>query len=433
MSSYIFMIYKILEKYLFNNNKFHKIFFYSIYTQATGTHIPQVFFLGGILTIYILNIGGSNFDIGLSNMVFHSSIIFSYTIFPLIQNYRINNLMNYSSILSLVFFTFFFLIFNFSSSLNLNALLIIIFISTILFRTSDNIYGISRITYVYDNIPKHLHGRYFGSMRLIISMIVITISLMSGYVLSDNPSLSNYNSLIVIYILIFLFRIYFSFKLPIINKFNLSNKFLLSNYLIPLKNQQFRNYLFHDVFVVSIYTILNPFFIPFLIKDLNFPSSLAIYSFSCLQIGNIISLLKWGKIVDLLGNAKTTKYSMYIIFLSYVLIYFLPNYREYNYYSFIASMVAFLILGIGLSGLNISFTVRFLDKIKKDSRLNFLNVGIMISHSIRAIWPLLVGIILSLKFDIYEIKFDVNVSLLIILILAHLIICIIYFKRIFKE
>ena len=211
------MIHNILDKYLLKTNKFHKIFFYSIYTQATGTHIPQVFFLGGILTIYILNIGGSNFDIGLSNMVFHSSIIISYSIFPLIQNYRINNLMNNFSILSLVFFTFFYLIINFSSSLNLNAILLIIFISTILFRTSDNIYGISRITYVYDNIPKHLHGRYFGSMRLIISMIVISISLLSGYVLSDNPTKSNFNNLILIYILIFLFRIYFSFKLPIIN------------------------------------------------------------------------------------------------------------------------------------------------------------------------------------------------------------------------
>ena len=427
------MIYNILEKYILKTNKFHKIFFYSIYTQATGTHIPQVFFLGGILTIYILNIGGSNFDIGLSNMVFHSSIIISYSIFPLIQNYRINTLMNNFSILSLVFFTFFYLIINFTFSLNLNTILLIIFISTILFRTSDNIYGISRITYVYDNIPKHLHGRYFGSMRLIISMIVISISLLSGYVLSDNPTKSNFNNLILIYILIFLFRIYFSFKLPIINKFNLSNKFLLSNYLIPLKNQQFRNYLFHDVFVVSIYTILNPFFIPFLIKDLNFPSSLAIYSFSCLQIGNIISLLKWGKIVDLLGNAKTTKYSMYIIFLSYSLIYFLPNFNEYNYFSFISSIVAFLILGIGLSGLNISYTVRFLDKIKKDSRLNFLNVGIMISHSIRAIWPLLVGIVLSLNFVIFDINVDINFKLIILFILVHLLFCLIYFKRIFKD
>ena len=427
------MIYNILEKYFLKTNKFHKIFFYSIYTQATGTHIPQVFFLGGILTIYILNIGGSNFDIGLSNMVFHSSIIISYSIFPLIQNYRINTLMNNFSILSLVFFTFFYLIINFSSSLNLNAILLIIFISTILFRTSDNIYGISRITYVYDNIPKHLHGRYFGSMRLIISMIVISISLLSGYVLSDNPTKSNFNNLILIYILIFLFRIYFSFKLPIINKFNLNNNFLLSNYLIPLKNQQFRNFLFHDIFIISIYTIVNPFFIPFLIKDLNFPSSLAIYSFSCLQIGNIISLLKWGKIVDRLGNAKTTKYSMYIIFLSYTLIYFLPNFNEYNYYSFISSMVAFLILGIGLSGLNISYTVRFLDKIKKDSRLNFLNVGIMISESIRAIWPLLVGIVLSLNFVIFDINIDINFTLIILFILVHLLICLIYFKRIFKD
>ena len=427
------MIYNILEKYFLKTNKFHKIFFYSIYTQATGTHIPQVFFLGGILTIYILNIGGSNFDIGLSNMVFHSSIIISYSIFPLIQNYRINTLMNNFSILSLVFFTFFYLIINFSSSLNLNAILLIIFISTILFRTSDNIYGISRITYVYDNIPKHLHGRYFGSMRLIISMIVISISLLSGYVLSDNPTKSNFNNLILIYILIFLFRIYFSFKLPIINKFNLNNKFLLSNYLFPLKNQQFRNFLFHDIFIISIYTIVNPFFIPFLIKDLNFPSSLAIYSFSCLQIGNIISLLKWGKIVDRLGNAKTTKYSMYIIFLSYTLIYFLPNFNEYNYYSFISSMVAFLILGIGLSGLNISYTVRFLDKIKKDSRLNFLNVGIMISESIRAIWPLLVGIVLSLNFVIFDINIDINFTLIILFILVHLLICLIYFKRIFKD
>ena len=427
------MIYNILDKYLLKTNKFHKIFFYSIYTQATGTHIPQVFFLGGILTIYILNIGGSNFDIGLSNMVFHSSIIISYSIFPLIQKYRINTLMNNFSILSLVFFTFFYLIINFSSSLNLNAILLIIFISTILFRTSDNIYGISRITYVYDNIPKHLHGRYFGSMRLIISMIVISISILSGYVLSDNPTKSNFNNLILIYILIFLFRIYFSFKLPIINKFNLNNKFLLSNYLFPLKNQQFRNFLFHDIFIISIYTIVNPFFIPFLIKDLNFPSSLAIYSFSCLQIGNIISLLKWGKIVDRLGNAKTTKYSMYIIFLSYILIYFLPNFNEYNYYSFISSMVAFLILGIGLSGLNISYTVRFLDKIKKDSRLNFLNVGIMISESIRAIWPLLVGIVLSLNFVIFDINIDINFTLIILFILVHLLICLIYFKRIFKD
>ena len=427
------MIYNILEKYFLKTNKFHKIFFYSIYTQATGTHIPQVFFLGGILTIYILNIGGSNFDIGLSNMVFHSSIIISYSIFPLIQNYRINTLMNNFSILSLVFFTFFYLIINFSSSLNLNAILLIIFILTILFRTSDNIYGISRITYVYDNIPKHLHGRYFGSMRLIISMIVISISLLSGYVLSDNPTKSNFNNLILIYILIFLFRIYFSFKLPIINKFNLNNKFLLSNYLFPLKNQQFRNFLFHDIFIISIYTIVNPFFIPFLIKDLNFPSSLAIYSFSCLQIGNIISLLKWGKIVDRLGNAKTTKYSMYIIFLSYALIYFLPNFNEYNYFSFISSMVAFLILGIGLSGLNISYTVRFLDKIKKDSRLNFLNVGIMISHSIRAIWPLLVGIVLSLNFVIFDINIDINFTLIILFILVHLLFCLIYFKRIFKD
>ena len=427
------MINNILKIYFIKNNKFHKIFFYSIYTQATGTHIPQVFFLGGILTIYILNIGGSNFDIGLSNMVFHSSIIISYSIFPLIQNYRINTLMNNFSILSLVFFTFFYLIINFSSSLNLNTILLIIFISTILFRTSDNIYGISRITYVYDNIPKHLHGRYFGSMRLIISMIVISISLLSGYVLSDNPTKSNFNNLILIYILIFLFRIYFSFKLPIINKFNLNNKFLLSNYLIPLKNQQFRNFLFHDIFIISIYTIVNPFFIPFLIKDLNFPSSLAIYSFSCLQIGNIISLLKWGKIVDRLGNAKTTKYSMYIIFLSYALIYFLPNFNEYNYFSFISSMVAFLILGIGLSGLNISYTVRFLDKIKKDSRLNFLNVGIMISHSIRAIWPLLVGIVLSLNFVIFDINIDIKFTLIILFILVHLLFCLIYFKRIFKD
>ena len=427
------MIYNKLNKYFLKTNKFHKIFFYSIYTQATGTHIPQVFFLGGILTIYILNIGGSNFDIGLSNMVFHSSIIISYSIFPLIQNYRINTLMNNFSILSLVFFTFFYLIINFSSSLNLNAILLIIFISTILFRTSDNIYGISRITYVYDNIPKHLHGRYFGSMRLIISMIVISISLLSGYVLSDNPTKSNFNNLILIYIFIFLFRIYFSFKLPILNKFNLNNKFLLSNYLFPLKNQQFRNFLFHDIFIISIYTIVNPFFIPFLIKDLNFPSSLAIYSFSCLQIGNIISLLKWGKIVDRLGNAKTTKYSMYIIFLSYSLIYFLPNFNEYNYYSFISSMVAFLILGIGLSGLNISYTVRFLDKIKKDSRLNFLNVGIMISESIRAIWPLLVGIVLSLNFVIFDINIDINFTLIILFILVHLLICLIYFKRIFKD
>ena len=427
------MIYNILDKYILKPNKFHKIFFYSIYTQATGTHIPQVFFLGGILTIYILNIGGSNFDIGLSNMVFHSSIIISYSIFPLIQNYRINTLMNNFSILSLVFFTFFYLIINFSSSLNLNAILLIIFILTILFRTSDNIYGISRITYVYDNIPKHLHGRYFGSMRLIISMIVISISLLSGYVLSDNPTKSNFNNLILIYILIFLFRIYFSFKLPIINKFNLNKKFLLSNYLIPLKNQQFRNFLFHDIFIISIYTIVNPFFIPFLIEDLNFPSSLAIYSFSCLQIGNIISLLKWGKIVDRLGNAKTTKYSMYIIFLSYTLIYFLPNFNEYNYFSFISSIVAFLILGIGLSGLNISYTVRFLDKIKKDSRLNFLNVGILISHSIRAIWPLLVGIVLSLNFIIFDINININFTLIILFILVHLLICLIYFKRIFKD
>ena len=427
------MINNKLKKYFIKNTKFHKIFFYSIYTQATGTHIPQVFFLGGILTIYILNIGGSNFDIGLSNMVFHSSIIISYSIFPLIQNYRINTLMNNFSILSLVFFTFFYLIINFSSSLNLNTILLIIFISTILFRTSDNIYGISRITYVYDNIPKHLHGRYFGSMRLIISMIVISISLLSGYVLSDNPTKSNFNNLILIYILIFLFRIYFSFKLPIINKFNLNKKFLLSNYLIPLKNQQFRNFLFHDIFIISIYTIVNPFFIPFLIEDLNFPSSLAIYSFSCLQIGNIISLLKWGKIVDRLGNAKTTKYSMYIIFLSYTLIYFLPNFNEYNYFSFISSIVAFLILGIGLSGLNISYTVRFLDKIKKDSRLNFLNVGILISHSIRAIWPLLVGIVLSLNFIIFDINININFTLIILFILVHLLICLIYFKRIFKH
>ena len=78
MSSYISnMFFREIIKNIISKNKFHKIFFYSIYTQAAGTHIPQVFFLGGILSIYIINIGGSNFDIGLFTMLFHSSIILS--------------------------------------------------------------------------------------------------------------------------------------------------------------------------------------------------------------------------------------------------------------------------------------------------------------------------------------------------------------------
>ena len=271
--------------------------------QSFGAPLPQVLLNGGVFSLLILQLGGSKFEVGLVfmlNFLSQTVRVFSARYADIRDTRKMFVL--WSLVSNIVFLPIFLagII-----RTEFGAQIAVWYVCAVYFaqRVTINVAGTAWQPLVAHIIPTVMRGRFTGAMRRSFQITSLTMIVLAGLYLGDEPSLSRFFAVFAVLLTLSIVRPLFIARVP--RRAVVSGEKperLAPNMARPFRDRQFRHFLLFWAYLVSAITIARPFTVPFLKLDLGFPSSVTIYASSLLVLGMAISLLRWGRLADRLGN-----------------------------------------------------------------------------------------------------------------------------------
>jgi len=275
--------------------------FAHIYANLTG---------GIFLPAFVLLLYASDLTIGLL-----ASVPFFSTISQLIGSLLIEKYQNRKKIAitfafisrsfwGLIIF-FILILFDFRPNLLLT-LLIILFIIHHIF---GSISGVAWLSWMSNLVPAEIRGRFFGFRNSILGFITIMITLLGGLFLDwyriSFSAASPANSFLFLFSLAILagfISLFILTKQPSLEESNftpLSLKLLISG---PFKNHAFKTMAHFGMVWSFAVNFASPFFIVYMIRDLQFSYTLVSTVTICSAIADLFGMGFWGHFSDKHGN-----------------------------------------------------------------------------------------------------------------------------------
>jgi MFS family permease len=368
----------------------------TILAQATGLILPQVLFQGGVISLLVLTLGGSEFEIGIIFTVFNLCAIVQLFAAPYVDVGSKKKILYVSLFAAAVIISLIFLIYPIDRFLGDKATLWFLVALVFGYSAAVNVATASWFPLLTDIIPARIRGRFFGRMRMLWQLTSFLVTVLSGWFLGSNPTLARFYLVFTLGIVFHFARLYFIRRLPDPPPPRTGPpESLFRNLGRPLRDREFRTFLVFIFLVFGLNAATIPFVIPFLKSDLGFPSSLSVYAAASIAFGSVLSLVWWGKLADRFGNRFVFLLSIVITAASFVVFALTPPFGFDPRRAFIKAAVGFTLQGIGASGLGIGHTVRMMYEAPAEHRGSYMAlVGVAIGL-FTGIGPLLAGLALE--------------------------------------
>ena len=363
-----------------------------IAVQSTGLIMQYVLFQGGILSLFIIQIGGSTFDIGLVFSLFMGLNILRVFIGPYTDYYNKKSLLfNFWLAAALISTSFLILIPVYNSHGKTSAIFLL-FVISVIYRLFLNVGDSAWIPLVSEIVPADIKGRFLSLHRMVWQSVMFIIIILIGIFLGRDPSINRF-------FYIFLFAIVFHFMRPLFVKKikytpvirSTEKKNVLKDIIKPLKNRDFILFILYTVFSSSILFIIEPFLVPFLKTGLEIPTSYTLYIASGIHIGSIVSLLFWGIMSDRYGNRFIFFIINVIIFLLLFLTLLIPEYSVSPVISLSAAAVISILYGMAFSGFRIGALSRMFSEAPEEQKGTYINLWVSIWGLTSFVVPAAIG------------------------------------------
>ena len=366
-----------------------------VLSQAVGAILPQMLLEGGLLSLLILYFGGTDLEVGVASTVFNATMISGLFLMPVLE-VRSRKQMLYRWIsVSVISLFLLFLVQPVALAVGSTAVVWYVILVMFLYGLSLNLGSTAWLPYLADLVPSSIRGRFFGRMRTLWRLTAFVGTAIGGLILGKEPHLGNFYVALGFGSLFSGFYIWFLRKLPEIPPRRAgAPESLWQTLREPLSDASFRRFLFFASVLYFLYSAATPFAVPFIKRDLSFPSSLSVYASSCIGLGAVASLIGWGKLSDRWGNRIVFIASMTTLAVSYTLIGVIPPFGESGYFAFAVAVVAFLFLGVGMAGCGLAYTVRLMSEAKAAQRGAYMAIGRILLGTVMAVGPAVAGIIL---------------------------------------
>ena len=365
--------------------------------QSTGLILPQVLFRGGVLSLFILQIGGGAFEIGLAFSLFTGLNLLRVFIGPYIDYYNKRNIL-FAFWLTAAFVSIFILLtIPVYSRYGKTASLIFLFIGIIIYRLVLNIGDAAWIPLVSEVIPAKIKGRFLSVHRMTWQSFMFAGIIIAGIFLGKNPSVGKFYSIFIFAVIFHFMRPFIIRKVtytPVINRGERKNIF--TEIKKPLKNKQFQPFILFTAVSTIVLFIVEPFIVPFLKNGLGIPASYTLYISSGIHVGSIVSLAFWGKFSDRYGNRFIFFITNITIFILLLLTVLIPKFENFQIFSvFLASLISIL-YGIAFSGFRIGALSRMFSESPPEEKGTYINLWVSIWGFTSLVVPAAAGKILVL-------------------------------------
>ena len=333
----------------------------AIASQAVGSVFSQMLLEGGMLALLILSFGGTEADVGVNATLYNLSMVAGVFVIPYLETHSRKRML-FRWLTASAFIPFLlFLAFPVSRAAGGRAAIWFVVGVTFLFGITANVGSSAWMPYLSDLVPRTIRGRFFGSLRTWWRLTSLAGTVAAGWILGKEPGQLEFSLAFGIGAFCNLFYGYYLRRLPEIPPERAGKaESLLVNARAVLLDARFRRFL---AFVSLVYFVLSaatPFAVPFLKRSLGFPSSFSVYSASSIAVGAIVSLLVWGRISDRLGSRLVFIASLLLTALSLSVIAVVPHYASAGVGALAVAVAGFFLLGIGVSGAGIGYTVRLM-------------------------------------------------------------------------
>lgn len=368
----------------------------TILAQATGLILPQVLFQGGVISLLILALGGSELEIGAVFTIYNLCGIAQLFTAPYVDVRSRKRILMRALFSGTSAITLIFLVYPLSRLVGGQVALLFLAAVVLAYSVAVNVATTAWFPLLTDIIPARIRGRFFGSMRAIWQTTSFLVTLLSGWLLGSNTSVGRFYFVFLLGIGFHFARLNFVRKLPDPPPPRKGKpESLFRNLKRPLRDQQFRPFIVFVLFVFGLNAAALPFVMPYLKVDLGFPSSVSVYATACIAFGSILSLRRWGSLADRWGNRAVFLLSLLITSVSFVIFSHVPEYRPGPEPAFLAAALGFALQGIGTSGLGIAHTVRMMFEAPDEHRGPYMAiVGVSIAIA-TGTGPLLSGVLLE--------------------------------------
>lgn len=403
-----------------------------IIVQSTGLILPQVLFRGGVLSLFILRIGGGAFEIGLAFSLFTGLNLLRGFIGPYIDYYNKRNIL-FNFWLTAAFISVYILIiipvYNYFGK---TASLIFLFTGIIIYRLILNVGDAAWIPLVSEVIPEKIKGRFLSVHRMFWQSVIFIWIIIAGIFLGKNPSVEKFYGIFIFSVIFHFIRPFIIRKIkyiPVINRNRRKNIF--SEIKKPLKNRQFLPFVFFTASSTAVLFIVEPFIVPFLENGLGIPASYTLFISSGIHVGSIVSLAFWGKLSDRYGNRFIFFITSITIFILLLLTMLIPAYENMKLFSVILASLICILYGIAFSGFRIGALSRIFSESPPEEKGTYINLWVSIWGFTSLIVPAAAGKILVLCKNCYipVLFFNIDNYKLVFLVSSVLVFISIYYIK----
>ncbi len=364
--------------------------------QCFAAPLPQVLINGGVFSLLILQLGGSKFEVG---MVFTIQFIAQSTRVFAARYVDVHNrkrmVIRWAVISNLIFLAIFIVEpvrLHFGNRYAIWTAIGIFFLQRLAIHRGMTAFN----PMLADLLPAPLRGRFFGTMRGAFQITSLVVIVAAGTLLGDEPSYTTFYVLFAVMTLASFVRPILFLRLPEPHIPERKKPEPLARSISrPFRDAHFRRFLTFWAYLVFAVNLGRPFTVPYMKQDLDFPSSITIYSSSLLVLGMAVSLVQWGRLADRLGNRLVFLLNIIIISLSMVILSFVPHYDAAPAAAIVLSVMAITVLGIAIGGLGIAHTVRTLHAAPSRYRGSYMSAFFITNGVVAAITSSVAGYILD--------------------------------------
>ncbi len=367
-----------------------------IIAQAVGAPISQVLINGGVLSLFLLALGGSNTAVGsvfAANFLAQIARVFAAPHIDVANRKRFvflwmtwGTLLFAGLLLALPIRRFWG-----------NPVAVWLVVGLFLFqRVLVNIGGLAWMSLLSVIIPGALRGRFFAQMRATFQTVSLLLMVLIGAYLGNEPSAERFQMVFFLLIALAAVRPFYLARLPNPAPDRRGPRTpVLENILNPLKDRGWRQFIVFWAFLAFSINLGRPFIVPFLKNTLAFPSSLTAYSSGALLLGMILGLSPWGRIADRLGNKVVFLANILLLSVAFAVLAGTPSYPRHAIFGSINAMAAFFTIGVASGGLGIGHTVRQMVAAPRAERSSYMAIFFTVNGIVGGMATLVAGPVLD--------------------------------------
>ena len=317
-----------------------------------------VFTSGTFLTAMAVNMGATNFQLGLFAALPTFTTVFQLFSIWMVQRFNnrrvITALFNFLARLPILAIGV--LPFMFTKSTSIQVLLLMLFFQHVF----GDIAGASWNSWIKDLVPGTQLGTFFSRRSRMAQVLNVTLSLATAFCIDyvkihyPQQEILTYHILFLIGGMLGLASVAFLLRTPEPQSHPMDDK-LLTLFGKPLKNKNFKNLLIFNSFWAFALNLATPFFAVFMLKTIGLPLSYIIGLGILGQISGILSLKIWGRYSDWFSN-KTIISICAPLYISCILAFAFVGMPQSKLLSVVMLVAIHMFSGVATAGINLALS-----------------------------------------------------------------------------